>query len=325
VVGDGVIIRTEQTQRSVENLISIAKIEEFAKLADGTLPPVFAGLEFIKRIPVGFYQLKSFNEAEGDSNDDDVDKCVDIFVYDCTREHYKKFWDLLEKKVPQAITNVDEMANDVNTKLFGATNLLYSQKDITEIIKYYQKTGHRPEMIEFAERDKYDISSIARTILHKDLKISEQTDFINHEWEHGKQRWSAFFGYNKEAFNAAIFYERIRLEKSKVMAPAGKEPTTSGEIIDIHGLPLHEIKLRDPDIGQKLEAAVYSKFTDKDGYYSCAKSGCGYRSKSKRNFQIDHKKPMVDGGKTVPENLQLLCRQCNIKKTRAENVRKSDR
>jgi hypothetical protein len=96
--------------------------------------------------------------------------------------------------------------------------------------------------------------------------------------------------------------------------------TDSEYIIEIQDLSLHEIKRRYPAIGQDLIDGVYSKFTDAEGYYFSAKrdkSGHQYRSKNKLDFQIDHIKPMSKGGKTVPENLQLL--------TRAENMRKSDK
>lgn len=33
--------------------------------------------------------------------------------------------------------------------------------------------------------------------------------------------------------------------------------------------------------------------------------------KTRIPFQVDHIIPMNKGGKTVPENLQILCRKCN--------------
>ena len=32
-------------------------------------------------------------------------------------------------------------------------------------------------------------------------------------------------------------------------------------------------------------------------------------------FQVDHIIPLNKGGKTVPENLQVLCRKCNASKS----------
>lgn len=46
--------------------------------------------------------------------------------------------------------------------------------------------------------------------------------------------------------------------------------------------------------------------------YLCKK--CGYKSKFKGKFQIDHIKPRSNGGRTLPANLQLLCPSCNGQK-----------
>jgi len=83
----------------------------------------------------------------------------------------------------------------------------------------------------------------------------------------------------------------------------------------LQDLNLFEIKKRSPDLCEKLVNFVYSKYTDDEGYYFIAISKC--RSKNKLDFQIDHIIPMSKGGKTVPENLQLL--------TRLENMIKSDK
>ena len=56
-----------------------------------------------------------------------------------------------------------------------------------------------------------------------------------------------------------------------------------------------------------LEAAEKAK--DKNGNYRCA--CCGVMDKSRIYFQVDHIISMNNGGKSVADNLQILCRQCN--------------
>ena len=53
----------------------------------------------------------------------------------------------------------------------------------------------------------------------------------------------------------------------------------------------------------------FIKAKDADGNYRCA--CCGVADKSRIYFQVDHIVPMNNGGKSVVENLQILCRQCN--------------
>ena len=63
----------------------------------------------------------------------------------------------------------------------------------------------------------------------------------------------------------------------------------------------------------KLRNDVFKSAEQPDGTYKC--KGCGLISPHKKDFQIDHIKPMAKGGKTVRENLQLLCLKCNITKS----------
>jgi ATP-dependent helicase IRC3 len=70
--------------------------------------------------------------------------------------------------------------------------------------------------------------------------------------------------------------------------------------------------MEDPVYEKYLRDQVYKKFTDKDGFYYCKESG--YKSKSKRDFQIDHIIPMHNGGLTELNNLQLLTKSENAKK-----------
>jgi predicted nucleic acid-binding Zn ribbon protein len=75
---------------------------------------------------------------------------------------------------------------------------------------------------------------------------------------------------------------------------------------------LWEIKQADPVYWRQLRDPIFAKVTDAEGYITCPR--CKLRSKSAIRFQIDHIEPMAKGGKTVPDNLQVLCRTCNGKK-----------
>ena len=74
-------------------------------------------------------------------------------------------------------------------------------------------------------------------------------------------------------------------------------------------LPLIEIRKYNPELEKTLREKAFEKAKDADGFYCCA--GCGKKDCSKVYFQVDHIIPMNAGGKSVAENLQILCRQCN--------------
>ena len=60
--------------------------------------------------------------------------------------------------------------------------------------------------------------------------------------------------------------------------------------------------------------------TQKREAYECQKGICPICNKHYEFAQMhgDHIKPWHAGGKTVPENLQMLCRDCNLKKSGQE-------
>ncbi|MDE6455324.1 MAG: HNH endonuclease [Dysosmobacter sp.] len=74
-------------------------------------------------------------------------------------------------------------------------------------------------------------------------------------------------------------------------------------------LPLHKIGEIAPTKERDLRNGAFEKARDKDGVYHCA--CCGVSDRSRVFFQVDHIVPMNKGGKSVPENLQILCRKCN--------------
>jgi superfamily II DNA or RNA helicase/tetratricopeptide (TPR) repeat protein len=302
-----------ETRHSAIRLVSIKKIEEFAKLANDTLDEKVARLDFIDRIPVGIYQFTYLEKAESDS-DEDAEKHSNILVYDCMLKAYEQFLAWLPST---DVIDINDAADYVDTVLFSATDMLlgYRKQDIIDIIKYYQQTDEVPEMIELAERSKYDISAIARYIVDNDLRSSEEDEYIKSQWSNADSRWRAFFGTeNQKAFRRSVDAAKDRIKNADDYALPAEKPLTVKESIQIQDLTLYEIRRRFPDLGEKLVNAVYAKFTADDGYYYSVASG--FRSRNRLDFQIDHIVPMSVGGKTVLDNLQLL--------TRAENMKKSN-
>jgi 5-methylcytosine-specific restriction endonuclease McrA len=90
--------------------------------------------------------------------------------------------------------------------------------------------------------------------------------------------------------------------------------------VDIHRFPLSEIKERDFGYYNELRDSVYARHTDGDGVITCARDG--FRSKRRIDFQIDHIKPIAEGGLSTLDNLQILSRKAHIEKTRQENLKK---
>lgn len=300
-----------EAQKMGMRLVSIAKIEEFAKIANETIDNRLAEIPFIERIPVGLYKFSYLAECD---NEDEVDKSCNILVYDCMKDAY----DQLMHWLPTAnLSDIERAANHADETLFNSLDLLmgYEKQDIIDLMQYYKQTQDIPEMITLSERSNYDIAYLARYILEKQLTPTAKKEYIDDEWNKGDKHWAAFMGIeNQKAFRKLIDAEIDRLENPDDYEKPTIKPIKEKEKIKVQQLPLYEIRRRFPELEEKIREAVFKKFTDTEGYYYSAKGG--YRSKSRLDFQIDHIVPMAKGGMTVIENLQLL--------TVAENKIKSD-
>lgn len=294
--------QTSERRAFVTRLVSIAKLEEFARLADDNLDDgISEQFTFLERIPIGLYQFTYLPDGEDESRN-----CT-VLVYDCMQEAYQELTQWMETA---DLSDLDAAASHVDEILFGEKERLlgYHEQDVYDILAYYQQTGAKPQWIPLEERAEYDVAQIAKHIVDNDLRRTETRQYIENEWSRANGKWMAFFGYqNENAFYRAVELECSRLERP-VPAPVTR-PLTQKEEIQIQDLPLEEIRRRFPAIGEKLRNAVFEKFQDAEGYFFSAESG--YRSKSKLDFQIDHILPMSQGGKTTLDNLQLLTQQEN--------------
>lgn len=288
-------------------LVSIAKIEEFAKLADENLDDeIGKHFTFLERIPVGLYQFDFLPDGEDESRN-----CT-VLVYDCMQEAFRELMSWMENA---DLSDLDAAAIHVDDTLFGEKDRLlgYRMQDVKDILAYYHQTGAKPQWIALEERKEYDVAQLAKQIVERDMRRSETNQFIEDEWNRAGGKWAAFFGYqNKDAFYRAMEIECRHIERP--VPPPTAKPLTQKEEIQIQDLPLEEIRRRYPEIGERLRNAVFARFQDADGYFFSA--GSDYRSKNKLDFQIDHIKPMSQGGQTTLANLQLL--------TRYENGTKGD-
>ncbi len=76
-------------------------------------------------------------------------------------------------------------------------------------------------------------------------------------------------------------------------------------------LTLEEIKKVNPQLENELREGAFKKAKVKSGY-KCAMFGKIFPNR--RGLEVDHIKSLNNGGLSVPQNLQILCRSCNAKK-----------
>lgn len=303
---------TERAKRDIR-MISISKIEEFASILDDTVDTsLLEKVPFEKRIPVGMYAF-SIMEKNG------MDGSYQVMVYDSTQTAYEE----LMKSLPALFRSfgideeyltdeqLDEMEQQCRDTFFcGEMIPSYEKKDVINILKFYAQNDSAPSFYTFDEvdRSKLDVGKIAKHIWDEDMGQRKKSEYIDSLWESGDENMlSLFFG------RKLYFLRQLDIELMKLSDPHIYDETIVYDKRKLEDLPLCEIGRIDPMLERELRDGAFEKSLDSEGYYCCAE--CGTRDTSRIYFQVDHIIPMNNGGKTRPENLQILCRSCNARKS----------
>jgi ATP-dependent helicase IRC3 len=301
---------SERVKRDLR-MIAISKIEEFAAILDDAVDTTeLEKVPFEKRIPVGMYAF-TYLEENG------MDHAYQVMVYDSTQDAYKNLMDSLpllfksfsatEEYLTE--TQLDEMEAQCRDSFFcGEMIPPYERKDIMNILKYYAQYEAVPKFYTFAEvdRNKLDISKIAQHIWDEDMGERKRTEYVDSLWESSDDNMLRLFFGRKLYFLRQLNIELMKLSHPDIY---DEENNIKYGTRALEDLPLYEIGKINPTLEKSLRDEAFEKAKDEDGNYHCA--CCGVADKSRIYFQVDHIVPMNKGGKSVVENLQILCRQCN--------------
>lgn len=292
--------------------IAISKIEEFASILDETVDTTaLEQVPFVKRIPIGMYAF-SYLEENG------MDHSYQVMVYDSTEGAYRSMMEALPSlfKSYEATEEYlsDELLSDMemqcrDTFFCGEMLPPYESKDIFNILKYYAQYEAVPRFYTFDEvdRSKLDVTAIAQHIWDEDMGARRRVEYIDSIWNSGDDNMlSLFFG------RKLYFLRQLDIELMKIEHPGiydEEQENVKFGIRLLENLPLYEIGKVNPELEKNLRNQAFEKSKSKSGKYQCA--ACGITDCSRVYFQVDHIMPMNKGGKSVPDNLQILCRKCN--------------
>ena len=188
----------------------------------------------------------------------------------------------------------------------------YESRDIISILKYYTQYDAAPQFYTFddVDRSKLNVTAIAQHIWDEDLGERSRAAYIDSIWESGDDNMLRLFFGRK-----LYFLRQLDIEHMKIAHPGiydEDQPNVKFGTRLLEDMPLYEIGKVNPELEKSLREQAFQKSVDENGYYHC--SMCGVADRSRVFFQVDHIAPMNQGGKSVPENLQILCRECNGKK-----------
>ncbi len=324
-----------EIEKHIIRLIAINKIEEFAVLTDKIIDSVkkeqIEKLDFIERLPIGFYYFSvliqnEYSDANGKKYNEAIEKNCDVLVFNNLQQSYTDFINGLDdffernhitKNDFLSTFELEILSKQVERDFFYGCEKYpcYLVEDIENILQYYAQKGTPPKFFEFKDRDKFDIRKMAHYIIDADMRDSEEQKYIDENWENNSVDWKAYFGIE----NKYIFCREIENAKYKIRNPADpffqREdiiPVDEKELIEIEELSMDTIRAINPQFWKRLSDEVYAKHRDSDGYYESASKK--YKSKNKLDFQIDHIIPLSRGGRSILSNLQLLTRKENARK-----------
>lgn len=294
-------------------LISISKIEEFASLLDDCVDTsAIEKIPFIQRIPIGKYAFIHIEKSG-------VDSAYSVMVYDSTAEAYKNLMDSLpalfesfEATEEEYLSDdiLDEMEKQCHDSFFcGEMIPSYERKDVINILKYYAQNGEAPKFYTYEDidRNKLDISKIAQHIWDEDMGERKRAEYIDSMWDSGDENLLRLFFGRKLYFIRQLDIERTKISHPGIYEDAGPDVKFGTRALE--DLPLSEIGKYKPELEKELRDQAFEKSKNENGEYCCAI--CGMADKSRVWFQVDHITPMNEKGKSVPSNLQILCRRCN--------------
>lgn len=299
-------------------MISVAKLEEFAKILDDTVDTTkLENVPFLERIPLGMYTF-SYTENSSDENQD-IDYTCEVMVYNSTEKSYQDFINYLPELFKKYNSNntdtlpdeiLFKMEAECHDKFFKYETIPpYAEEDVLNILKYYDQYSVAPQFYSFdyIDKNRLDITQIAQYIINAKLSRIQEKEYITALWNNNDENILKLFFVNK-----TIFKRHIDIEIDKILEPP-EGINISYPKIPLINLPLYEIGKIFPQHEQYLRDITFEKSKNADGKFQCAH--CGVTGDNRLGFEVDHIKPMNKGGKSIPENLQILCRSCNRKKS----------
>lgn len=292
-------------------MIAISKIEEFACVLDDAVDTTaLEKVPFEQRIPLGMYAF-SYLEENG------MDLSYQVMVYDSTAEAYKELMDSLPSLFKSFDATEEYLSDDLldemeeqcrNSFFCGEMIPSYEPEDVIGILKYYAQYEAAPPFYTFDEvdRSKLDVSLIAQHIWDEDMGERKRAEYVNSIWDSSDDNMLRLFFGRK-----LYFLKQLDIELMKISHPGiyEDEQNVKFGIRQLEDLSLYEIGKVAPKREKELRDGAFKKAKDNDGMYRCA--SCGIADSSRVFFQIDHILSMNNGGKSVAENLQILCRKCN--------------
>ena len=247
---------------------------------------------FLQNVPLGWYRTKFFTTSKNEYDENDEETTRLVMVFDDQKEKYHQFIEYLDKidLSDYEETTIDDKFEELN---IWSQEYFNTSKPITDDLKnnlfyiasHMGQQSEKPKFFPFDERKHHDMDEIARQYMN--FQLFEIDPKLKTEFHRDDRYWNVIYP-NFESFRQQFFACVQRLQDLKT------------GIVDVFG--------KGNSIDDGLDFTLRSEIKKK--YPICL--SCG--ESNKKLLEVDHVNPRYFGGEDTLENLQILCRYCNITK-----------
>lgn len=297
-IGNAEFVPSAEVYTRITDLISI----ELVKRACADLPfdELLASPSYMSLIPLGWYQIEYTLFVQNDNNEELVTVKEAIPAYNVNKScfedflnnvSYNDFPECEDESVSDEIMlgYAEKYAKMYFKNANGIDNNLKNY--ISSLIKHIAQNRRKPDFISFNERNLYDLSAIAKDCIASETSDSNIIKMCQDLYNDETKLWKNFYN------NWQTLYLAIRREKDIILLSASADDE-----------PVEASTIQPPDIDTeqlRQDTFIRDNFT-----CQC----CGKQRGRGVKLEADHIKPVNMGGRTVVDNMQTLCKECNLAK-----------
>ncbi len=293
-IGDAELIPSPEVCTRINDLISI----ELVKRACDDLPfdEMLKAPPYMSLIPLGWYSIEFTKSVINDNGEEEMITAREaVPVYNINKEDFECFINNADPNdfpecEDESIKDdvIDKYAQKYMDKYFKEEdNIGDNLKNyIGSLLKHIAQNKKQPKFINFRERNYYNLSEIAKEYLSVNPVHAKQMclQMFNDEsklWKTlYKNSYNFYCAFRREQ-DIALFEENIETEQPK-------ETQSTESVVDWDSLR-EQVLIRDN--------------------YTC--KCCGKQKGRGIKLEVDHIIPVNMGGRSVVDNLQTLCKECN--------------
>lgn len=252
--------------------------------------------------PHGWYEVRYTVSHE---SDEELQTYIEfVLVYDQYLDQFQSFIENVLAKVDERLA--DERLPDEKIRIWieesggflkdgyddhGEEQVNY----LIRIVRHIAQNGIQPEYYPFTIREQLDLRKLAETFL--DYNTRDKYVMLLNEYEKAGSFWKVFY-QDFHMFRYAYQSAEDNLVAETLGLKLGRKVEADPPNLSLKEQPV--------EINRE---AVYNR--DKNQCVCCGKK----RAKGVR-LEVDHIMPYSSGGPNTLSNLQTLCKECNIRKSR---------